>query len=421
MFLLTDQERADVLAYLAGNFGPGAKPRVVRTTQSVPLDEGALAKAEFIEYYLKGGSEPVPPGGAPGANGLSHYRTLFTMQLDNDGHVWGVDRGVPNRLVELDPRTGVQKDFVMPDPVAGVHEILIDRSGMIWIPEFDGVPARREYRLVQFNPKTEKWKLIKADPDHIINDSATGMLGIGLDSKGNIYMNWIADGYVSRWERSTGKITFYGVPTPSAQPYGLDVDKNDNLWVAVSSDGKIAKFDTTSKGWTLFVPPTYPAYVRRGVGGSSVDSNEGVWFGVYAAGKRPGTLNMINQVTGRVTQWTIPFQDAQPYGVSVGPHDIVWFPSQGTPDNPAVLGRFDPQTQTFTFYPKPQFIADSPKLQFATNGSVWYAPRFGAPAGNSGFGVLYPDKDKITSLAALPQNGAPGYAYEIPAPATKTQ
>jgi len=47
----------------------------------------------------------------------------------------------------------------------------------------------------------------------------------------------------------------------------------------------------------------------------------------------------------------------------------------------------------------------------------WYAPRYGAVAGSGGFGVLYPDMDKITTLAPLGLNEGPGYAFKVAAPA----
>ena len=48
-----------------------------------------------------------------------------------------------------------------------------------------------------------------------------------------------------------------------------------------------------------------------------------------------------------------------------------------------------------------------------TEGAVWYSPRGSreAPA----FGVLYPDMDKIDSLAAHYTYGPPGYPFAVPA------
>jgi hypothetical protein len=76
--------------------------------------------------------------------------------------------------------------------------------------------------------------------------------------------------------------------------------------------------------------------------------------------------------------------------------------------------RFNPRTQAFTYYPRPQFVADSTRVSHAEDGSVHYTPRYGAAKDTSGFGVLYPDKDKI-NLAPLMLNGAPGYAFKAAA------
>ncbi len=189
----------------------------------------------------------------------------------------------------------------------------------------------------------------------------------------------------------------------------MAIDKNDNVWSALWNGGKITKFDTSNNQWTEFTPPTYPANVRRGVG---VDSKNNVWFGIYAAGNRPAKLAKLDQTTGRITEWTIAHRGSQPYEATADREDNIWFPDTAPPVNQPALGRFDPRNQTFTFYPKPQTGADSPKLQHGADGSVWYTARTGT-SGATGFGVLYPDKDKISTLGGYPLNGAPGYAFKV--------
>jgi streptogramin lyase len=409
------QDRKDVLAYLIKNFGADSKPRAVRSDKEIRLDETKLGKAQFIEYYLTPDPSSREATGAQpqGEISLSRNRILYTVQLDAEGNAWGVDRGDPNRLVKLDPRTGAQKDFVLPDPKAGVHELVIDRDGMIWVPEIGGTPRTREYRLLVFNPKTEKWQFqINADPDNIIrNPNKVGMHGTTVDSKGNLYMNWFGNGAIGKWDRETGKIAVYRIPTNAAIPYGMAIDKNDNVWSALWNGGKITKFDPTNNQWTEFTPPTYPANVRRGVG---VDSKNNIWFGIYAAGNRPGKLAKLDQATGRITEWTVPHRGSQPYEATADFEDNIWFPDTSTPVNQPVIGKFDPRDQSFTLYPKPQFGADSPKLQHTVDGAVWFTERTATP-GATGFGVLYPDMDKITTLGGYPLNGPPGYAIKVSA------
>jgi streptogramin lyase len=415
-FRFGHQDRKDVLDYLIKNFGADRKPRAVRSDNEVRLDEAKLGKAQFIEYYLTPDSSnrDAAAGQPQGEIGSYRNRIAYTLQLDGSGNAWLVDRGDPNRLVKLDPRTGAQKDYVLPDPKAGVHEILIDREGIIWVPELGGQPRTREYRMLGFNPNTEEWEhKIIADPDNVIrNPNKVGMHGSTVDSKGNLYMNWFMNGAIGRWERATGKVSIYRIPTSGAIPYGMAIDRNDNVWSALWNGGKIVKFDTTTKQWTEFSPPTYPANVRRGVG---VDSKNNVWFGIYAAGPRPAKLDKLDQTTGRITEWTIPHRGSQPYEATADLEDNIWFPDTAPPVNQPVLGKFDPRDQSFTFYPKPQVGADSPKLQHAADGAVWYTERTATP-GATGFGVLYPDMDKITTLGGYPLNGPPGYPFKAGSP-----
>jgi streptogramin lyase len=420
------QDRKEVLAYLQKNFGLDKKPRAVRSDKEIPLDEARLGKAEFIEYYLPGDDKAAEkPGDASSkvaasdsesnASGKAGLQIAITLQLDAQGNVWTVDRGVPSRLVKLDPRTGEQKAWSLPDPKAGVHEILIDRKGMVWVPEFsrnaDGSGDEIAPKLLGFNPKTEKWEFqLDADPDNVIRSTHKGpLMGSSLDSKGNIYMNWMLTGAIAKWDPTAKKMSVFRIPTPNAIPYGQTIDGNDNVWVAEWNGGKLGKFDTKVNQWSEFIPPTYPANFRRGPG---ADSANNIWVGIWAAGNRPAKIAKLDQKTGTWTEWPIPHRASQPYEATADREDNIWFPDTGTPDTPASIGRFNPRDQTFTFYPKPQFIADTSKLQHTADGAVWYAPRYGAVAGSSGFGVLFPDMDKITTLAPLALNGVPGYAFK---------
>src|SRR6058998_4210581 len=93
-----------------------------------------------------------------------------------------------------------------------------------------------------------------------------------------------------------------------------------------------------------------------------------IWWGIWAAGKRQGKLAKLDQTTGRITEYTIPEQNAQPYDVSQDLEGNIWFPDSPTADRGAMIGKFNPKDQTFTFYPKPQFGADTPKIHSRKTG-----------------------------------------------------
>ena len=411
------EDRDALLAYVVKNFGPDSKHRRVAIEKQTPIDEEALGKAMYIEYYLAVDGPNRGVNAEPWASDrVGRYGQ--DPRFDAEGNVWLVDRGVPHRLVKLDPRTGQQREWLYPDPRNGNHEILIDPGGMIWLPEHRGRTGDAEKRLLGFNSRTEEWShQISMDPDNVVRNPTKFMQSLAMDSKGNIYVGWIMGGALSKWDRATGEVSVFRIPTPHAVPYGVVADKNDNIWIALWSGGKIVKFDTSNNSWTEYTTTTYPAHTRR----LNVDKDNNIWWGIYSAGKRDGKLVKLDQSTGKMTEWTIPQQNAEPYDVAPDPEGNIWAPDVGQRTDGeygASLWKFDQQTEKFTFYPKPQRHADSPKIQVTRDGAVWYSPRGSreAPA----FGVLYPDMDKIDDLGAYYEYGPPGYPFEVPTLGTST-
>jgi streptogramin lyase len=428
------QDRKDVLEYLSKNLGLDKKPRAIKTDPEMPLDETQLGKAQYIEYYVttpeneKASSvrSVAADNSENAAGGVAGYRLIMQVTIDAQGNRWAIDRGVPSRLVKLDPRTGEQKVFLLPDKRAGVHDMTQDRQGMLWVLEFGrnadgsvealGSGSELTSRIIGFNPKTEKWEhQADPDPDNVIRATHKGPLMGGLvDSKGQVWAHWMQTGAISKYDPKTGKAETFRIPTPNAVPYGACVDPFDNIWVAEWSGGKLARFDQSTGAWTEFVPPMYPANFRRG---PESDADGNIWVGVWSAGNRPGMIAKLDQKTGKWTTYEAPFRGSQPYETSIDRDGNVWFPdiSEARPDRGTAIGRLDLRTRTFTYYPRPQQVADSTRVMHAEDGSVHYTARYGSSKDWSGIGVLFPDKDKITTLAPRMLNGGPGYGFKVAA------
>jgi streptogramin lyase len=404
------QDRATLVKYLLANFGPEAKPRMVRTDRPTPVNEAALAKAMYIEYEL--------PVDAPGqgindpqyrsaVGPFGSRRTVQDIRFDATGNVWATDRGAPIRLVKLDPRTGAWREWLSPNPKSDIHEILIGRDGIVWLPEHAEDAGIRNY-LLGFNPKNERWDYqIDMDPKDVIRNETKWADSISMDSRNNIYVNWILGGALSKFDARTRRVlNVFPLASTNAIPYGNVIDSRDNVFLALWGRGSVAKFDTTTEAWTEFAPPTYPGEVRR----LNVDQEDNIWFGIYSAGsRRAGKLAKLDQRTGRFTEYTIPEQNAQFYDVAPDPAGNIWFADTPQVDRAAMIGVFNRRDESFTFYPKPQFAADTPKIQVTKQTSIWFAPRGSLDA--PGITVLYPDMDRIESLAALYEFGPPGYPF----------
>ena len=396
-FSFTKQDRDDLLNYMVKYFGPDSKRRVVKIEKEFPVDEAKLGKAMYMEYYWP----EDPPGQLSNAEGGSKPWGQ-DVHFDAEGNVYMSDRGIPRRLRKLDPRTGVQKEWLSPHPKYDVHEVLVGRDGIIWMPEHTegGLPSH----LLCFNPKTEKWECdIDVDPGNVVRNPIKWMQSVTFDSKDNLYMGWIMGGAISKYDRETRKATVFPVPTAAAIVYGIVADRNDFVYAVQWNGGKIARFDTHNNSFTEFTPPTYPSHMRRG----NIDLEGNYWVGIWAAGKRPAKLEKLDTKTGRWTEFEVPAQNAQPYDVQADPENNLWVSDVGYT---ATIWKFDQRNHTFTYYPKPQRFSDSPKIQVTKDGAVWYSPRQSKE--HPAFGVLYPDMDKITSFGAYYLNGPPGYPFK---------
>jgi hypothetical protein len=103
----------------------------VKIDKEIPLEEAKLGKAEYIEYYLT----PDLPVRASTTR-IQLVERAVRRPARRSGRALRRRRerladgpGYPNRLVKLDPRTGVQKSYVLPDPRNGNHDVNIDRTG----------------------------------------------------------------------------------------------------------------------------------------------------------------------------------------------------------------------------------------------------------------------------------------------------
>ena len=118
------------MAYLVKNFGPDAKPRAVRTDKEMPSTKRSSARrctSSTTCRRIRRDRAPNRPSHAgpldPTGGGL--VRTCGSTTTATCG--WSTADS-PHRLVKLDPRTGEQKAWVLPDPQNGIHEVMIDQG-----------------------------------------------------------------------------------------------------------------------------------------------------------------------------------------------------------------------------------------------------------------------------------------------------
>jgi|SoiMethySBSTD1v2_1073268.scaffolds.fasta_scaffold44007_3 virginiamycin B lyase len=368
------QEREELVQYLEKNFGPESRNRTVRFNPAVPLDEARLAKAMYVEYYLKPNDDPKV------------RRRGQDPHFDQQGNVWVTDRNVPNRLARLDPRTGEWKDWPMPHPDGETHGLTIDRAGTVWVPGRIGKRKDKDgIQLVAFDPKTEKFEQFPVDPEHTVKGRIQSHTPV-VDGQGNVWVTLIGGDRFYKWNRQTRKIEIFETASRPSAPYGIDIDSKGNIWMALfRGDPRVAKYDPATGNYI-----EYPALTRTGrLRRVSVDMEDRAWYGIHDR----GVLGYIDPRTGDASEVKVPLELSRPYDPQPDYEGNVWFGDDG---QGGTTIRYNPRTREFAFYPTPQ-VADQPKLEITREGAVWYCPRSGA---EPGVGVLYPDVTKMTTLGA---------------------
>ncbi len=364
---LSPQDRELLIDYFAVNFGPTAAKRALATDADMPLDEAALAKAMYVEYELPK---------ADVANAKPRGQNPF---FDNEGNVWSTDRGVPNAIVKLDPRTAKFQRFPLPGQVTP-HGIVVDNNGVVWWGETVG------FSLGRLDPESGKMERMSIDPRGYLHGRGHDPI---VDAEQNVWLTVIVGNKLLKWDRKSEKIALYEPPTPSSYPYGLDKDKTGNIWISQFTQCRVARFDPRTQEFTEY--PVLTAFkdpfclIRR----PSVDSKGIVWYGVF----NHGIVGRLDPATGKMVEYKIPAARAEPYDVWPDRDDNIWISDGGMG---GALVKFEPATEKFTFYPAVQ-RGDMPKVEITRDGAVWYNPR---SALRGAVGVLYPDMSRMKGYEA---------------------
>lgn len=340
--LLTSREREVLVDYLAKNFGAEAPPRVVRQETDPVLDPAALERAQFVEYRFPNGPEEerythtpdfdgqgnvwimdrggerlvkVDPRTAKVTEVVGHGSGEF-LAVDRDGTIWygGVNH--------YDPRTGLHDEykFEWKDSFRAipVSSFVMDSKGDIWmsllptggLAKFDrgsgriawwDVPVLRtrpygitidhddnvwmagyhDSGLERFDPRTGSFRHFP-----LTLQSPTNIRRPVVDSKGYVWAGtWgsraMQNGALYRLDPKTGLVDEYKIGIEDTNPYDVEVDGADNVWVA--TDNHVLKFDPKSRRYTA-----YPVTTRTDLPKLEVTRDGAVWFGPRNAGQSGG-------------------------------------------------------------------------------------------------------------------------------------
>jgi virginiamycin B lyase len=343
----TDQNQADVVAYLTSTFGPDStlarSPADLPKYQELrlgPFSDEAM-KIVYVEYQL------------PGPN-----RMPWSAAPDHQGNFWMPYYGAANRIGRLDPLTGEVQEFPVPNQgTAGVHSAVPASDGSVWFTE------QGSNKIGRWDPKTQE----VTEYQDAYAPGREGTIAGGSKHTLRIAPNgeiWATGGPLSRFDPRTGKFT--DIPEiPSA--YGISLDQQNGVWFAeFTPDGKIGRVDPRTLKVTKWDPPTPHSWPRR----IQVDSDGIVWFAEFQAGK----IGRFDPKTQAFREYQLPGEEPTPYALGIDRDHSIWYSSE----HMDVIGRLDQATGHVTEYPFPHSENTMREFFLDSQGRMWFA----SPANN---------------------------------------
>jgi virginiamycin B lyase len=334
---LSKEEAAQVTDYLAAVFPGKPKPPgvVMPGPVRIVIKEWPVATP---------GARPHDPAVAP------------------DGTVWYTGQA-NGSLGRLDPATGEAKEFTLkklPRTKAflpygvGPHGLVADRDGSIWFT------AQLAGFVGKLDPRTGEQVQYRM-PDVEARDPHTPI----FDHQGTLWFTLQMSNMVGRIVPSTGDVKVARVPSSASQPYGIKISSKGDPWFVELTGGRVGKIDPVTFDIHEYALPHAGTMPRR----IALTSDDVVWYSDYGR----GYLGRLNPDTGKVTEWATPSgagPDSQPYAITtVG--NIVWYVETGV--RPNMLVRFDPAQETFQSWAIPSGGGVVRHMVTGPDGTLWLA------------------------------------------------
>ena len=366
----TRSQKEMLADYLVKNFGPGVPERQLRVDPLVP-DESVVSKQIYVSYDIpldlafapgtitsRAGNmiDGAPPD--PGAPyNVHHLQAAFMSPVDGD--VW-VTSGSSNSLLRLSPKIADPikrwRNYPIkgPNPHVQPSGITIGSDGHVWwsedlmgglIGELDPVTGRQvRYRLPD-----------EGGAIHEVITDKDGNVGFGLIQGAKF--GWV--------DAKTHEVHMYPTPTPDNGIYGLSFDQHGNMWGCGWEKGFINKWDKATESVKEYKVPSAWGAIRR----CTVDSKGIIWAGGYNS----GILTRFDPITEKITnEYKVPLSAANLYDTWADKADNIWMTDMlhGALikfDPRTEKFAFYPMVQPHQSVPK-LFVADDNTLWHATRG-----------------------------------------------------
>src|ERR1700730_15748267 len=335
----SDQDAADVAAYLTRLFGPdSALPKspadMPGYKETVRPFSSESMNIVYVEYDMPGPS-----------------RMPFSAAPDKNGDLWIPNFGVANKITRLDPKTGEMQDFPVPNVgTAAVHSAVPALDGSVWLAE------QGSNKIGRWDPITQKATEYQDEflPGKEGREDGGSKHTVRINPSGKV---WTSGVPLTRFDPETGKFTRF---REGEYAYDVKPDKNGDVWFTTPRSNKIGKVEAKTMKVTQWSPPTADAYPRR----MEIGPDGMIYSGEFRGGK----MLQFNPKTQTFKEFPLPGRDPSPYALGFDADGYLWYDSH----NMDVIGRFDPQTGRVLEYPFPHSELAMREFYRDSQGRMWY-------------------------------------------------
>jgi virginiamycin B lyase len=267
-------------------------PTDIPTTVAAAADGSVWFTIDFGEgvgLVRDGKVQRVPK---PGGNNVEP----IGLAIDASGAAWVTE---PSKIaVTRITADGQAKSFALGTPIARLARLAVAPDGAIWFAESTSYSITR----------LKDGKLDR----HEFASLRGGPYGVAVGADGTVWATLQSGNQLLRIAPS-GQMSEYDLPTPSAAPTDVAVDKQGGVWIVEFGANKIAHF--VDGKFTEYPLPKDKAAPS----GLTVAPDGSVWFGVL----RGASLGRLN--AGQMTFSPLPRDSARPYSVAADPAGNVWY------------------------------------------------------------------------------------------------
>ena len=248
------------------------------------------------------------------AHNLEGANIVTQLALAPDGKLWYVDplAARPNSTLGVyDPDTGSLRQFVI--PIEGIATgLTIDNSGNIWIP------ISQADKVVRFMPQTEQFV------SYDIPTAQAEPVGIMTDSQGNV---WFAEaiGKIAKIDVNSGNITEYAPGNGQqmlSEPTAIFEDSKNpgTLYISEHTGHTVTAFNTLLGTFHRY-PPLNEAGLPFGM---AMDKYNNLWVAEHQIDK----IAVIDPRTGASNEANIPIAGSFIQWLTSDDNGTIWFAAQ---------------------------------------------------------------------------------------------